>query len=691
MTKLIVDGKEIDVPPEYTLLQACEAAGAEIPRFCYHERLSIAGNCRMCLVEVKGGPKPVASCAWGVRDCRPGPKGEPPEISTRSPMVKKAREGVMEFLLINHPLDCPICDQGGECDLQDQAMGYGVDTSRFAENKRAVEDKYLGALVKTSMNRCIQCTRCVRFSAEVCGAPEMGATGRGEDMEITTYLESALTSELQGNLVDICPVGALTSKPYAFAARPWELGKTQSVDVMDGVGSAIRVDTRGREVMRILPRINEAVNEEWISDKTRHVVDGLRTQRLDRPYIRENGQLRAASWPEAFAAIAAKAGRIDGKRIGAVAGDVAAVEEMFALKELLSKCGSSNLAVQGGDAFDAKLGRGSYIFNPTIAGIEQADALLIIGSNPRKEAAVLNARIRKRWRSGQLKIGVIGVKADLTYDYDYLGAGTDSLSELAAGKNAFADVLKGAKHPIVLVGAGSLARHDGAAVLALAAKIASDFGVLKDGWNGFGVLQDTASRTGALDIGFSATGGGLNLAQMTTFGTLDVLFLLGADEVKVPDGTFVVYIGTHGDRGAHRADVILPGAAYTEKSGIYVNTEGRAQIANRASFPPGEAREDWAVIRALSDVLGKKLPYDSLQALRQAMFKAVPHLMRLDQIEAGKADHIKALAGKGGSVDKTAFKTSVEDFYLTNPIARASAVMAECSRLASGRMLTAAE
>ena len=454
MTKLIVDGKEIDVPAEFTLLQACEAAGAEIPRFCYHERLSIAGNCRMCLVEVKGGPKPVASCAWGVRDCRPGPKGEPPEISTRSPMVKKAREGVMEFLLINHPLDCPICDQGGECDLQDQAMGYGVDTSRFAENKRAVEDKYLGALVKTSMNRCIQCTRCVRFAAEVCGVPEMGATGRGEDMEITTYLETALTSELQGNLVDICPVGALTSKPYAFAARPWELGKTQSIDVMDGIGSAIRVDTRGREVMRILPRVNEAVNEEWISDKSRHVVDGLRTQRLDRPYIRENGQLRPASWSEAFAAIAAKAGRIDGKRIGAIAGDLAAVEEMFALKELLAKCGSVNLAVQGGDAFDPKAGRASYIFNPTIAGIDQADALLIVGSNPRKEAAVLNARIRKRWRSGQLKIGVVGAKADLTYAYDYLGAGTDSLSDLAAGKHSFAEVLKNAKNPIVMVGAG---------------------------------------------------------------------------------------------------------------------------------------------------------------------------------------------------------------------------------------------
>ncbi|MBN9006545.1 MAG: NADH-quinone oxidoreductase subunit G [Rhizobiales bacterium] len=692
MTKLIVDGKEIDVPAEYTLLQACEAAGAEIPRFCYHERLSIAGNCRMCLVEVKGGPKPVASCAWGVRDCRPGPKGEPPEISTRSPMVRKAREGVMEFLLINHPLDCPICDQGGECDLQDQAMGYGVDTSRFAENKRAVEDKYLGALVKTSMNRCIQCTRCVRFSAEVCGAPEMGATGRGEDMEITTYLEHALTSELQGNLVDICPVGALTSKPYAFAARPWELGKTQSIDVMDAVGSAIRVDTRGREVMRILPRVNDAVNEEWISDKTRHVVDGLRTQRLDRPYIRESGKLRAASWQEAFAAIAAKTARLDGKRIGAIAGDLAAVEEMFALKDLLAKFGSGNVAVQGGHAFDPKLGRGSYIFNPTIVGIEQADALLIVGSNPRKEAAILNARIRKRWRTGQMKVGVIGEKADLTYDYDYLGAGPDSLAELAAGKNKFLDVLKGAKNPIVLVGSGATSREDGAAVLSAAAKLAVDAGALKDGWNGFAVLQGAASHAGALDIGFVPGQGGLTAAQMTAAGALDVLFLLGADETRVPDGAFVIYIGTHGDAGAHRADVILPGAAYTEKAGLYVNTEGRVQMADRAGFPPGEAREDWAIIRALSDVLGKKLGYDSLAALRQAVFKAVPHLMRIDQIEASdSAAAVRALAGKGGNLDKAPFKAAIDDFYLTNPIARASAVMAECSRLANGQILTAAE
>jgi NADH-quinone oxidoreductase subunit G len=691
MTKLLIDGKEVDVPADYTLLQACEAAGAEIPRFCYHERLSIAGNCRMCLVEVKGSPKPVASCAWGVRDCRPGPNGELPSVSTRSPMVKKAREGVMEFLLINHPLDCPICDQGGECDLQDQAMGYGVDSSRFAENKRAVEDKYLGALVKTSMTRCIQCTRCVRFSTEICGVPEMGATGRGEDMEITTYLESALSSELQGNLVDICPVGALTSKPYAFAARPWELGKTQSIDVMDAVGSNIRVDTRGREVMRILPRVNEAVNEEWISDKTRHVVDGLRTQRLDRPYIRENGKLRPASWQEAFAAVAARVTRSDGRRIGAIAGDLAAVEEMFALKDLLAKLGSSNLATAATDAFVPAAGRAAYTFNPTIAGIEQADVLLIVGSNPRKEAAVLNARIRKRWRTGQLRIGVIGEAADLTYKYDHLGAGTETLADLAAGRHSFADLIKGAKAPIVLVGAAAIARHDGAAVVAQAAKLAVDLGAVKDGWNGFAVLHPAASSVGALDIGFTPGQGGLNVAQMTTFGTLDVLFLLGADEVKVADGTFVVYVGTHGDRGAHRADVILPGAAYTEKTGIYVNTEGRVQIANRAGFPPGDAREDWAIFRALSDVLGRKLPYDSLPALRQAIFRAAPHLMRVDQIEAADAAAVQALAGRTGTVEKVAFKSPVQDFYMTNPIARASAVMAECSRLASARVLTAAE
>jgi NADH-quinone oxidoreductase subunit G len=692
MTKLVVDGKEIDVPADFTLLQACEAAGAEIPRFCFHERLSIAGNCRMCLVELKGAPKPVASCAWGVRDCRPGPNGEPPVVNTRSPMAKKAREGVMEFLLINHPLDCPICDQGGECDLQDQAMAYGFDSSRYQENKRAVEDKYVGALVKTVMNRCIHCTRCVRFSTEVAGVPELGAIGRGEDMEITTYLEHAMTSELQSNVVDLCPVGALTSKPYAFVARPWELGKTPSVDVMDAVGSAIRFDYRGREVMRILPRLNEAVNEEWISDKTRHVVDGLRTQRLDQPYVRDGGRLRPASWSEAFAAIAAKVKATSPKRIGAIAGDLAAVEEMYALKQLMTRLGVPNLdARQDGCALDPRRGRATYLFNSTIAGIERADALLLIGANPRREAAVLNARIRKRWRMGNFPIGLIGGKVDLTYPYEHLGAGPDSLAELAAGRVGFLDTLKGAERPLILLGAGALARRDGEAIAARAAELAVQCGAVKDDWNGFSVLHAAASRVGALDLGFVPGEGGLTAAQMATPGTVDLVFLLGADEVEIAPGAFVVYIGSHGDAGAHRADVILPGAAYPEKSGLYVNTEGRVQMAARATFPPGEAREDWAILRALSDVLGHKLPYDSLPQLRQKLGQDHPHLLCIDQIVPGDAAAIRSLTGVAGIPDKAPFRSPIEDFYLTNPITRASAVMAECSALAEGRALTAAE
>jgi NADH-quinone oxidoreductase subunit G len=689
MTKLIVDGKEIDVPPEYTLLQACEAAGAEIPRFCFHERLSIAGNCRMCLIEVQGIPKPQASCAMGVKDLAPNKDGTPKVLSTKTPMVKKAREGVMEFLLINHPLDCPICDQGGECDLQDQAMAYGVDASRYQENKRAVEEKYIGPLVKTIMTRCIQCTRCIRFAAEVAGVPELGAIGRGEDMEITTYLEQAMTSELQSNVVDLCPVGALTSKPYAFAARAWELNKTQSIDVMDALGSAIRIDTRGREVMRILPRTNDAVNEEWISDKTRHVVDGLRTQRLDQPYLRVNGRLQQATWKEAFAAIAAKLKTAGGKRIGAIIGDLAGVEEMYALKDLIGRLGSANIdARQDGAALDPAHGRASYLFNATIAGIESADALLIVGSNPRREAAVLNARIRKRWRAGNFPIGLIGEKADLTYKYEYLGAGAESVANL--GKSKFAEALKAATHPLILVGAGALARADGAAVAALAAKAAIEFGAIKDGWNGYSVLHSAASRVGALDLGLVPGTGGLDAAHMAE-GGVNVLFLLGTDEIAVAPGAFVIYIGTHGDRGAHRADVILPGAAYPEKSALYVNTEGRVQMANRAAFPPGDAREDWAILRALSGELGHTLPYDSLPQLRQALYAAYPHFMRIDQIAAGDAGDIQKLAKLGGSADKAPLRSSVPEFYLTNPIARASATMAECSALANAAAKTAAE
>jgi NADH-quinone oxidoreductase subunit G len=601
-------------------------------------------------------------------------------------MVKKAREGVMEFLLINHPLDCPICDQGGECDLQDQAMAYGADTSRYAENKRAVEDKYIGPLVKTTMTRCIQCTRCVRFTTEVAGASDLGAIGRGEDMEITTYLEQAMSSELQSNVVDLCPVGALTSKPYQNKARPWELSKTESIDVMDAVGSAIRVDSRGKEVMRILPRLNEAVNEEWISDKTRHVADGLKTQRLDRPYIRENGRLRPATWNEAFAAIAGKVKATSPEKIGAIAGDLAAVEDMFALKSLIASLGSANLdARQDGTRLHPKFGRASYVLNAGIAGIEDATSLLIIGSNPRREAPILNARIRKRWLRGDFKVSVIGEKADLTYTYDYLGAGPETLAEVV--KSAAA---AGGK-PMVLVGQGALVRTDGEAVLSLAAKAAQALGAITEGWNGFGVIHTAAARVGALDLGFVPGEGGLDAAAMVKPGALDVLFLLGADEIEVPEGAFVVYQGTHGDKGAHRADVILPGAAYTEKSGTYVNTEGRVQMGDRATFPPGDAREDWAILRALSATLGKTLPFDSLSGLRKALYEAHPHFAALDGLPVNDASEIGKLAGLGGKTDKAGFTHVVADFYQTNPIARASAVMAECSALASGRHQQAAE
>jgi NADH-quinone oxidoreductase subunit G len=697
MAKVKVDNIELDVPPEFTLLQACEAAGAEIPRFCFHERLSIAGNCRMCLIEVKGGPpKPVASCAMTVRDLRPGPNGEPPEMFTKSKMVKKAREGVMEFLLINHPLDCPICDQGGECDLQDQAMAYGVDGSRFVENKRAVEDKYIGPLVKTIMTRCIHCTRCIRFSAEVAGVPDLGATGRGEDMEITTYLEKAMSSELQGNVIDLCPVGALTSRPYEFQARPWELVKTESVDVMDALGSAIRVDTRGREVMRILPRLNEAVNEEWISDKTRFIWDGLRTQRLDRPYVRRDGRLVAATWGEAFSAIAGRVAATTSDRIGAIAGDLAAVEEMFALKQLMASLGVKNLDGRGaGEKHSPALGRASYIFNPTIAGIDHADAILIIGADPRHEAAVLNARIRKRWREAGVPVALIGEAVDLTYPYEHLGAGPQTLADVATGAHAFAKVLAAAKRPLILLGQGALARSDGPEVLALAAKIAVG-GEREEDWNGLAILHTAAARVGALDLGFVPGENGLDTIGMVAAAatkSLDVLFLLGADEIAMNalGSAFVVYIGTHGDNGAHRADVILPGAAYTEKSGTYVNTEGRVQMAARAGFPPGDAREDWAILRALSDVLGKRLPFDSHAELRAHLNAAYPHFGRVDQIEAGSRDSVKALAGYNGKTSTEPFKNVIEDFYLTNPIARASAVMAECSALAASRPAMAAE
>ncbi len=693
MPKIKIDGVEIEVENGLTLLQACEQAGAEVPRFCYHERLSIAGNCRMCLVEVKGGPpKPQASCAMSVNDLRPGPNGEPPEVFTTTPMVKKAREGVMEFLLINHPLDCPICDQGGECDLQDQAMAYGVDKNRFHENKRAVEDKYLGPLVKTSMNRCIQCTRCVRFTTEVAGIEEMGATGRGEDMEITTYLNRAISSELQGNVIDLCPVGALTSKPYEFKARPWELRKTETIDAMDAVGSNIRVDARGREVMRILPRTHEEVNEEWISDKTRFVWDGLRSQRLDRPYVREIGKLRPATWPEAFLRVAQKMKAAKPERVGIILGDLVGAEEAFSARQLADQLGIKNIDCrQDGTPLGENGGRAGYLFNTGIAGIEEADAILLVGCNPRLEAPVLNARIRKRYARGGCSIAVIGEQADLTYNYTYLGAGPDSLTQLLNADGA--QVAK----PMIIVGQGALARPDGAAVLAQAWKLAQKVGAVKDGWNGFNVLHTAAGRVGALDVcALPAKDGGKTTKQMldaAKAGEMDVLFLVGADEIDTTQlgSTFVVYIGTHGDAGAHRADVILPGAAYVEKQVTYVNTEGRPQMTQRASFPPGEAREDWAVFRALSDAVGATLPWNNLDELRAAMYKVAPQLMRLDQRTPADTTELANLANVSGSTSNEPFRSPVTDFYMTNPIARASRTMAECSALKQARHAEAAE
>lgn len=686
-----INERVVEVPAEFTLLQACAAAGIEIPRFCYHPRLSIAGNCRMCLVEVKGGPpKPVASCAMSVRDLRPDPDGAPPQIYTQTPMVHKARAGVMEFLLINHPLDCPICDQGGECDLQDQAIAYGMGNSRFHENKRAVEDKYMGPLVKTIMTRCIHCTRCVRFITEVAGVSDLGLIGRGEDAEITSYLEEALSSELQGNVIDLCPVGALTARPYAFQARPWELTKTESIDVMDGLGSAIRIDSRGPEVLRILPRLNEEVNEEWISDKTRFIWDGLRAQRLDHPYIRREGRLHPASWSEALNLVAQTLQATSPARVGALAGPLSAVEEMFALKGLLEGIGVQNLDARPAHSpLDPAWGRSSYVFGAGIQGIEQADALLLVGTNPRIEAAVLNARIRKRWLQKEFPIFGIGPSCDLTYPVRPLGTGPEALEKLQKGEGEAYATLKAAERPLLIIGQGALNRPDGSAVLSKLAALACRLGVVRSGWNGFCILHHEAACVGALEIGFvpQKGGGGLTTAQMLTPHHLDLLFLLGMDELDVPAGPFVVYIGTHGDRGAQRADVVLPGATYCEKRALYLNTEGRVQETSRAVFPPGQAREDWAILRALSGFLGRPLPYNTASELRRTLLHAFPHFSNIGHIlPVGQAlSELKFLSEGGGLLSSEPFRFAVDDFYMTNPIARHSCVMAESARLAHSR------
>ncbi|WP_026870394.1 NADH-quinone oxidoreductase subunit NuoG [Inquilinus limosus] len=684
MPKLTIDGIEIEVEPGTSVLQACERLGIEVPRFCYHDRLSVPANCRMCLVEMEKSPKPIASCAM--------PAGDGMVIKTNTEVVRKARHGVMEFLLINHPLDCPICDQGGECDLQDQAVAYGFDRGRYTEGKRAVTDKYLGPLIETFMTRCIQCTRCIRFIDEIAGVPVLGGVNRGEHMEITTYVEQAIASELSGNLIDVCPVGALTSKPYAFSARPWELRKTETIDVLDAIGSNIRVDARGGEVMRVLPRLHEDVNEEWISDKTRFAVDGLKRRRLDRPYVRRDGRLQPASWAEAFQAIADKVKELDGKRMAAIAGDTVDAEAMVALKDLMAAFGSPNLDCRQDGAKLPAGPRGAYLFNSGIAGIEQADVILLVGTNPRSEAAIVNARIRKRWLKMGLTVGVVGPDVDLTYRTRHLGAGPETLAAIADGSNDFAEVLRNAKAPLLIVGQGALAREDGAQVLAACRRIAETYGLVRDGWNGFNVLHTAAARVGGLDLGFVPGQGGRDVAGIldgAQKGEIDFVWLLAADEIDTGrlGKAFVVYQGHHGDRGAHRADVILPGAAYTEKNATYVNTEGRVQQARMAVFPPGEAREDWKILRAASEVMGRKLPYDSLRDVRQRLVAVNPVFGSIDTQAPGEWGAF----GAEGPMGSAPFASAVENFYMTDPITRASETMAQCIDEILGQHKAAAE
>jgi NADH-quinone oxidoreductase subunit G len=677
MPKVTIDGQELEVAPGTTILQACQQAGIEIPHFCYYERLNIAGNCRMCLVEVEKSPKPVASCAMPVADGN--------VILTQSDKAKKARHGVMEMLLINHPLDCPICDQGGECDLQDQAMAYGFDRGRYEENKRAVKDKDFGPLVATSMTRCIHCTRCIRFLTEIAGVEELGATGRGEDMEIATYVERALGSELSANIVDLCPVGALTAKPYAFVARPWELSKTESVDVLDAVGSNIRIDARGAQVLRVLPRLNEDVNEEWISDKTRFAHDGLVRRRLDRPFIRRGGRLVEVEWREALDLVADRLKSVPGERVAAIAGDLCDAEVMFALKEMLQGLGATSLDCRQDGA---KLGggpRAGYLFNTTIAGIERADACLLVGTNPRWEAPLVNARLRKRHLMGGFRVAAIGPAIDLSFPVERLGDGGETLNALVGGAHPWAEVLRGAKAPMLVVGQGALSRPDGARVLGAARAIAENFAMVRHEWNGFNVLHRAASRVAGLDLGFLPGSGGVDVAGILAgcrSGATEILYLLGADELDLADtgSAFVIYQGHHGDSGAACADVVLPGAAYTEKDATWVNTEGRVQLGRRAVFPPGEAREDWAILRALSGALGRPLPFDSLAELRRAMRVAYPLFGEIDHIVPAEWGGF----GDSGPVEPQPFGYPIADFYRTDPISRASPTMAQCSQAFGG-------
>lgn len=677
MPKLTINDQEVEVADGLTVLQACEQLNIEIPIFCYHPKLSIAGNCRMCLVQMGTSPKPIASCATQAM--------EGMVISTHTPVVQKAREGVLEFLLINHPLDCPICDQGGECDLQDITQNYGRGKGRFSLNKRAVPNKKLGPLIKTNMTRCIHCTRCIRFANEIAGAPEIGAFGRGEHIEIASYLGTAITSELSGNMIDICPVGALTNKPYAFHGRPWELTKTQTIDTLDAVGSNIRVDSRNQDVLRILPRLNENINETWISDKTRFACDGLKHQRLDQPYIRQKSALVPASWEEAFEHIKKNLKGLSGEEIGAIAGDQADCESMVALKDLLISLGSPHMDCrQDATRWDIRY-RGSYLFNTTIAGIEKSDLILLIATNPRQEAPLVNARIRKRHlrshSTNQLNIGLVGPAVSLTYPYDHLGQTAKTIKEILDSKCPFSAKLKAAKRPMLILGQAAMNRRDSLTILNVCQKISEKYGLIQDNWNGFNVLHTAAARVGGLDLGFVPQKGGLDLAGILSAahkGRIKALYLLGADEIPMGElgKTFVIYQGHHGDAGAHRADVILPGAAYTEKNATYVNTEGRPQHTSQAIFPPGNAREDWRIIRALSDRLDAPLPYDTLEAIRQRLVAVNPIFGPIGHVTPAPWGVVPLRTPE--TLSQLSFQLPIHNFYQSDPISRHSPTMARC-------------
>ncbi|KMS99190.1 hypothetical protein BVRB_2g047050 [Beta vulgaris subsp. vulgaris] len=665
--EVFVDGYSVKVPKGFTVLQACEVAGIDIPRFCYHSRLSIAGNCRMCLVEVEKSPKPVASCAM---PALPGMK-----IKTDTPLAKKAREGVMEFLLMNHPLDCPICDQGGECDLQDQSMAFGSDRGRFTEMKRSVVDKNLGPLVKTVMTRCIQCTRCVRFASEVAGVEDLGMLGRGSGEEIGTYVEKLMTSELSGNVIDICPVGALTSKPFAFKARNWELKGTESIDITDAVGSNIRIDSRGPEVMRITPRLNEDVNEEWISDKTRFCYDGLKRQRLNDPMIRgSDGRFKAVSWRDALDVIAEVMHKVKPEEIVGVAGKLSDAESMMALKDFLNRMGSNNIWCEGNGGQPQADLRSGYLLNTGIADLEKADVFLLIGTQPRVEAAMVNARIRKAAGANHAKVGYIGPAAEFNYDYEHLGTSPQTLLEIAEGRHSFFSAIKNAKNPAIIVGAGLFEREDKDAILSSVETIAKSANVIRPDWNGLNVLLLNAAQAAALDLG-------LVPESEKSIESAKFLYLMGADDVNldnVPSDAFVVYQGHHGDQSVYRANVILPASAFTEKEATYANTEGRTQQTVPAVPTVGDARDDWKIIRALSESAGVRLPYDSVIDIRERMRTVAPNLLSIDEREpATFSVLIKPELKK--EMNPAPFKSAIENFYMTDAITRASKIMAQCS------------